>query len=320
MLVLVVFLHSLGIYLHQFLCWLYITYPPAFISFIHQLTHTLSSFQKFSNPQVSFNPTSLRPFLALLLVSIMAESNSESLRSTNSYENNTLVRLPPKKRSYAYMAESESLRSKLLPPKKRYCAYLVSSQLPQTSPTSDQHQVIPIPNDVPVPPPGDDIDKLGSLMDHIRINMKYNDARDFRIIMEDRKLTNTDADDHQTRLSMPVRQILAPFLTKEEELLLQQKVDPYRKAKIDVKVIIESSEYDLQLSRWNYPAKKNIKNSKKKNDNNNEPGWRYALKHGWRHLREEHNLKVDDIIRLVSFRSNERLHIAIAIVKRRSDC
>ncbi|KMT09675.1 hypothetical protein BVRB_6g131250 [Beta vulgaris subsp. vulgaris] len=142
-----------------------------------------------------------------------------------------------------------------------------------------------------------DVDmKLGLLLDHLHNVMDITDVTDAKIIFE-RELFASDIEDQQGRLSIPEQQLLSSFLTQEEFVGLQHKDDHNKNAKIHVKVIIGNSKYDLHLSRWNYKGK--------------DPRFRYALKHGWTKLVEDDNLKKGQRIRLVSFRSNNQLHIVI---------
>ncbi|KMT09700.1 hypothetical protein BVRB_6g131500 [Beta vulgaris subsp. vulgaris] len=150
----------------------------------------------------------------------------------------------------------------------------------------------------------DDVDmKLGLLLDHLHNVMDITDVTDAKIIFE-RELFASDIEDQQSRLSIPEQQLLASFLTQEEYVGLQHKDDHNKNAKIHVKVIIGNSKYDLHLSRWNYKGKKD-------NGKDKDPGFRYALRHGWNKLVEDYNLKKGQKIRLVSFRSINQLHIVL---------
>lgn len=182
------------------------------------------------------------------------------------------------------------------------------------------------------------------LLDHIKTKFGYEDVTHLKIVYE-RKLTKTDAKGQQARLAILKTDLITSFLTQSEDLWLSWK--DYTKEngnlKIPVKVIVGSSEYQMSLTRWNYhdnsnkddnnnsSSRKKAKNNntnnsnsssrKKANNNNNnkgeqQPRWKYVLNKKWNDVRTENNLKEGDKIRLVSFRSNNYIHLAI--VKQRT--
>ncbi|XP_056689196.1 uncharacterized protein [Spinacia oleracea] len=142
---------------------------------------------------------------------------------------------------------------------------------------------------------------LKLLRQHIDANnLEFKDVTDAKLILE-KNLTDSDLKDDQGRLAIPKLQT-TEFLTPDEETLLATKIDVNKNNKIDVKVIMESSVYNMCLSRWNY--------------GNNNSNWKYVLKNEWKKLKMDKDLKAGDIIRIVSFRSEKRLNFAIVRPKR----
>ncbi|XP_056689629.1 uncharacterized protein [Spinacia oleracea] len=142
---------------------------------------------------------------------------------------------------------------------------------------------------------------LELLRQHINTNnLEFKDVTDAKLILE-KKLTDSDLKDDQARLAIPKLQT-TEFLTPDEETFLATKIDVNKNNKIDVKVIMESSVYNMCLSRWNY--------------GNNNSNWKYVLKNEWKKLKMDKDLKAGDTIRIVSFRSEKRLNFVILGPKR----
>ncbi|KNA15141.1 hypothetical protein SOVF_100910 [Spinacia oleracea] len=133
-------------------------------------------------------------------------------------------------------------------------------------------------------------------------NLEFKDVSDAKLILE-KKLTDSDLKDDQARLAIPKLQT-TEFLTPDEETFLATKIDVNKNKNnhIDVKVIMESSVYNMCLSRWNY--------------GNNNSNWKYVLKNEWKKLKMDKDLNAGDIIRIVSFRSEKCLNFAIIGPKR----
>lgn len=150
------------------------------------------------------------------------------------------------------------------------------------------------------------VDATKLLPEHIRNDPKFKDMTDVKLVIQ-KRLTKCDIDKHQDRLAIPSGQIVTTeFLTKSESnWLIEEPLNAGKgkgkKRGLGVKVIGPcSSSNDLQvhnmsISRWNY----------------NSDGFRYVLKGKWFAFTDEYKLQSKDLIQIVSFRCNNRIHMAI---------
>ncbi|KAJ4842612.1 hypothetical protein Tsubulata_025129 [Turnera subulata] len=112
-----------------------------------------------------------------------------------------------------------------------------------------------------------------------------------------KQLTNSDIIPGQSRLTMPVRQVLVEegrFLTEEERGLLGKD-----KPRFPVKLI----EPNLNVSELNFQRWPIGKTSSS-----------YVLKTKWSQVKEDNNLRTDDVIQVWSFRLRSS-QLCFAIVK-----
>ena len=122
----------------------------------------------------------------------------------------------------------------------------------------------------------------------------------------DKRLTKTDKERNNCRLSIPFRKIKVEFLRDNEKRNLEIH-EP-----MAVQVIDPRLEWiTLNFNRWNMPNKPPEDGL----PHDTKCSIMYVLQTGWNHLVQMNDLQVDDLVHLWSFRVNERLCFALVLVE-----
>ncbi|XP_022760122.1 putative B3 domain-containing protein At3g24850 [Durio zibethinus] len=149
--------------------------------------------------------------------------------------------------------------------------------------------------------PGDEPPQPG-LPERLKKMIKDMGGADEKLIIQ-KSLFKTDRSRHHNRLSIPMNQIKAEFLTDEEKDVLKESSNNKDSKGIEALVIDPSLQTrDMTFKRWDMkkPSGKTCSI--------------YALLKEWNSVVKENNLKVNDVIQLWSFRVNSKLHFALVIV------
>ncbi|KAK8652467.1 hypothetical protein V6N13_126499 [Hibiscus sabdariffa] len=116
-----------------------------------------------------------------------------------------------------------------------------------------------------------------------------------------KKLYSTDLSDHHGRLSLPLNQVMAEFLTDEEKNVLGQG----SKRSIEALVIEPGlKKRNMKLKRWEM-KKKNGKPS----------SVMYVFTSGWNSVVRDNDLKEGDVMQIWSFRANAKLCFALVLLE-----
>jgi hypothetical protein len=118
---------------------------------------------------------------------------------------------------------------------------------------------------------------------------------DINLVIE-KELTPSDLDNNNNRLTIPSGQVKYEFLSEEEQVRLKEKEADGRHFKGMEVALIEPGlqESTIFLKKWKV--------------GNTNP---YVLSKPWNEVAKRNKLKLRDTIRLLSFRVNQRLHLAL---------
>ncbi|KAK9669873.1 hypothetical protein RND81_13G160300 [Saponaria officinalis] len=177
---------------------------------------------------------------------------------------------------FRYPMKKKSVKGLLsLPPKKRFYE-------------RKRRPIIPLPS----------CDALELIPNYVKTNPEFKEMTDVNLIVQ-KSLDYCDISKHQDRLSIPCGKILKEFLSESEKNWLKRENPNGKSSKTQLRVKVigprTGEVYDMAISRWDY-------------DKN---GFRYALIDNWYEFSLENELDLKDLVRIVSFRCNNRLYFAI---------
>ncbi|KAF8108688.1 hypothetical protein N665_0104s0015 [Sinapis alba] len=122
----------------------------------------------------------------------------------------------------------------------------------------------------------------------MKVMMKENNAHDPKLVIE-KTLHASDISKLQSRLSMPINQLLSSnFLTEEETTILYTETDPPNGPKESVSVVLVdplSQRHEVDLRRWKMGSY-----------------WNYIVVGGWNNVIDSNEFETDDVTVIWSFR------------------
>ncbi|KAF8094725.1 hypothetical protein N665_0354s0014 [Sinapis alba] len=126
-----------------------------------------------------------------------------------------------------------------------------------------------------------------------------------------RTLTKTDVDKHQAHLSIPMSSLLTnSFMTSDEKEKIKNRVKGAREGGLTVEVI------DPKLQVWELKMRSDMnKKKKRKKGKIRKSSLLYSLAYQWNHVVEANKFKQGDQLQLWSFRSQQKLCLALVLLQ-----
>ncbi|ESQ52998.1 hypothetical protein EUTSA_v10017938mg, partial [Eutrema salsugineum] len=128
-----------------------------------------------------------------------------------------------------------------------------------------------------------------------------------------RTLTKTDVDKGQSHLSIPMSSLLThDFLTSDEKEETQNRIKGDREGGLSEQVIDPRLKVlELKLRRTDMKKKKKTKKGR-----TGKTSSLYCLAYQWNDVIKENTLRQGDMLHLWSFRSQQRLCLALVLLRR----